>query len=89
MRRLLAWLVRGECLRHSDPLFDRDPQGRAVFRCQRCLATWAILPDLAPRRMAGATSEPIGGWRRVLRAERLVVRPHVHAPARGFAKRAA
>jgi hypothetical protein len=53
MSRLLDWLLRGRCLRHRDPLFDRDRAGLAVFRCPRCLATWPILPDLQTRLVSG------------------------------------
>jgi hypothetical protein len=89
MRRLLAWFLRGECLRHSEPLFDRDSRGHAMFRCPRCLATWAILPELASRKVPAVARGPVADWRLVSRVERALVRPHAHAPASRTVKRAA
>jgi hypothetical protein len=86
MNRLLAWLVRGECLRHADPLFDRDPLGHAVFRCPRCLATWPILPGLS-RRLPPAPPAAIAEWRPAARADRPAAR--AKTPARPFVKTAA
>ena len=45
---LSAWLLRRHCIQHADPLFDRDENGRAVFRCPECLHTWPILPNYEP-----------------------------------------
>lgn len=49
MATLGAWLLRKHCIQHADPLFDRDENGRAVFRCPECLHAWPILPDFEPR----------------------------------------
>lgn len=49
MGTLGAWLFRKHCIHHADPLFDRDENGRAVFRCPECLHAWPILPDYEPR----------------------------------------
>ena len=50
----LAWLLRKHCIQHADPLFDRDENGRAVFRCPECLHTWPILPNYEPRPLSPA-----------------------------------
>ena len=39
MVNLMSWFVRGQCLRHAEPMYDRDATG-AIFRCPRCLHTW-------------------------------------------------
>lgn len=56
MAELSAWLLRKHCLQHADPLFDRDENGRAVFRCPECLHAWPILPGFQPRPPQPATS---------------------------------
>ena len=45
---LSAWLFRKHCIQHAEPLFDRDENGKAVFRCPECLHTWPILPGFEP-----------------------------------------
>ncbi len=54
MAALSAWLFRKHCLQHADPLFDRDENGRAVFRCPECLHTWPILPNFEPKPLRPA-----------------------------------
>jgi hypothetical protein len=76
MSRFLDWLLHGRCLRHSDPLFDRDERGRAVFRCPRCLATWEILPGLGHRSMKA----PVAGRAEVVSIT--VKSPVVRSPLR-------
>jgi hypothetical protein len=49
MATLGAWLLRKHCIHHADPLFDRDENGRAIFRCPECLHAWPILPGFEPR----------------------------------------
>jgi hypothetical protein len=51
MATLAAWLLRKHCIHHADPLFDRDENGRAIFRCPECLYAWPILPDYQPRSL--------------------------------------
>ncbi len=48
MKPVFDWLLRGRCMRHAEPLFDRDEHGHAIFRCPRCLVTWEYLPELQP-----------------------------------------
>ena len=73
MVNLVSWFVRGQCLWHEEPIFDRDETG-AIFRCPRCLHSWPRLtvdaePQVEPDRrlipasarvMANATSARVG-----------------------------
>jgi hypothetical protein len=76
MVNLMSWFMRGQCLRHAEPLFDRDASG-AIFRCPRCLHTW---PRFQSAAIVGATpvpgASPIPGSVRV-RRPRVKPRPRV------------
>jgi hypothetical protein len=66
---LSAWLSRGRCLWHADPIFDRNERGEAMFRCPDCLNTWPILLGVA---------RCLDEVRRTPRARRLVVVAEAH-----------
>ncbi len=67
MVNLVSWFMRGQCLRHEEPMFDRDASG-AIFRCPRCLHTW---PRFQGEAVIGSTpvsgATPIPGTVRVRR----------------------
>ena len=64
-----------------EPVFDRDGAGHAMFRCPRCMETWAILPDSRPR---SAFPTPLPFEAAVVRARRRVVnRPTARVLASG------
>ncbi|MGE0039975.1 MAG: hypothetical protein AB7H88_10375 [Vicinamibacterales bacterium] len=69
MVRLVSWLVRGQCLWHDEPIFDRDETG-AIFRCPRCLHSWPRLQDATepPRQVMPASVRAV------------VTTPRPHAP---------
>ena len=83
MGNLMSWFVRGQCLRHAEPMFDRDETG-AIFRCPQCLHTW---PRFQSAAAVGSTpvpgAPPIPGTVRVRRPRTkenpLVRRPNVVA----------
>ena len=54
MMNLMAWFARGQCLRHAEPMFDRDETG-AIFRCPHCLHTW---PRFQSAAAVGSTPVP-------------------------------
>lgn len=75
------WLTKERCLWHDEPVFDRDGAGHAMFRCPRCMETWAILPDSRPR---SAFPTPLPFEAAVVRARRRVVnRPTARVLASG------
>ena len=83
MMNLMAWFARGQCLRHAEPMFDRDETG-AIFRCPHCLHTWPRFQSAAAvgsTPVPGAT--PVPGTVRVRRPSAkenpLVRRPNVVA----------
>ncbi|MGE3275902.1 MAG: hypothetical protein AB7O67_12370 [Vicinamibacterales bacterium] len=59
MANFMAWLTRGQCLVHAEPIYDRDETG-AIFRCPRCLHTWPRLhtPQEPALREIGAYETP-------------------------------
>jgi len=60
MMNLMSWFIRGQCLRHAEPLFDRDASG-AIFRCPRCLHSWPRFQNAAivgSTPVTGATPIP-------------------------------
>lgn len=61
MVRLVSWLLRGQCLWHEEPIFDRDETG-AIFRCPRCLHSWPRLQDATepPRQVTPAHARTVG-----------------------------
>ena len=79
MVNLMSWFMRGQCLRHAEPLFDRDASG-AIFRCPRCLHTW---PRFQSAALVGTTpvpgASPIPGSVRV-RRPRVKPSPRVRRP---------
>ena len=82
MMNLGAWLLRKHCLQHADPLFDRDEQGRAIFRCPDCLHAWPILPGFEPRPPKPAPMVVQQHERRVERRVAPIATPRVAAAAR-------
>lgn len=70
MINLMSWFVEGQCLRHAEPMFDRDETG-AIFRCPQCLHTW---PRFQSAAAVGTT--PVPGGAPVPGTVR-VRRPHV------------
>jgi hypothetical protein len=70
MATLGAWLLRKHCIQHADPLFDRDENGRAVFRCPECLHAWPILPDYEPRPFKPAAASMVVQQQHERRVER-------------------
>jgi hypothetical protein len=64
MVNLVNWFVRGQCIWHDEPIFDRDETG-AIFRCPRCLHSWPRLhgdvePSIEPdRRLMPASARVI------------------------------
>jgi hypothetical protein len=81
MTNLGAWLLRKHCLQHAEPLFDRDEQGRAIFRCPECLHAWPILPDFEPRPLKPAPMVVQQHERRVERRMAPISSPRVVASA--------
>jgi hypothetical protein len=82
MMNLGAWLFRRRCIQHADPLFDRDEQGRAIFRCPDCLHAWPILPGYEPRPPKPATRAVQQHERRVERRVAPIATPRVAAKVR-------
>jgi hypothetical protein len=83
MANLMSWFLRGQCLRHAEPMFDRDATG-AIFRCPRCMHTWPRFQSAAAvgsTPVPGAT--PVPGTVRIRRPNAkenpLVRRPNVVA----------
>ncbi len=81
MINLGAWLFRKRCIQHADPLFDRDEQGRAIFRCPTCLHAWPILPGYEPRPPKPVPMEDQQHERRVERRMAPISPRRMAAPA--------
>jgi hypothetical protein len=66
MVNLMSRLLRGQCLRHAEPLFDRDATG-AIFRCPHCLAAWPrphrheVAPGGLPAAVNAVPLSPVPG----------------------------
>jgi hypothetical protein len=84
MVNVLSWLFRSRCLRHAEPIFDRDPSGNAIFRCPQCLATWPRfqVPQVSAVRAPVEAPRPQARRRRSTPVSPKVVPVSVDAPRR-------